>query len=100
MKRNANTKAKLSEENFSQLKQDFLSDISGIVDMEEIPPYLIINWYHTALKYVPVGSWTMAKEGSKKVPIAGVDDKRQIANCCFWGYNGWYLSSTSVNIPG
>jgi len=78
VKRKANTKAKLSVENFAQLKYNYLSDISGIVDMEEIPPYLIINWDHTALKYVPVGSWTMAKEGSKKVPIAGVDDKRQI----------------------
>jgi len=49
MKRKANTKARLSVENFLQLKHDFLSDISGIVGMEEIPPYLIINWDHTAL---------------------------------------------------
>ena len=46
--------------------------------MEEVPPCLVINWDHTALKYVPVGSWTMAKEGAKKVPLAGVDDKCQI----------------------
>ena len=26
-----------------QLKQNYLSDISGIVDVEEILPYLIIN---------------------------------------------------------
>jgi len=36
----------------------------------------------------------MAKEGSKKVPIAGVDDKRQVT-AVFWGY----LSSTLVDIP-
>ena len=65
-------------ENFTQLKYNYLSNIAGIVDVEEISPCLIINWDHTALKYVPVGSWTMAKEGSKIVPIAGVDDKRQI----------------------
>ena len=46
--------------------------------MEEIPPCIIINWDHTALKYVPVGSWTTAKEGSKMVPLAGADDKHQI----------------------
>ena len=46
--------------------------------MEEVPPCLIINRDHTALKCVPVGSWTMAKEGSKMVPLAGVDDKHQI----------------------
>ena len=27
---------------------------------------------------MPVSSWTMAKEGSKRVEITGVDDKRQI----------------------
>ena len=37
VKRKANTKAKLSVENFSQLKHDYLSDTSGIVDIEEIP---------------------------------------------------------------
>jgi len=54
-----------------------LSDIQAVVDMEEIPACLIISWGHTALKYVPVGSWTMTKEGSKTVPLAGLD-KRQI----------------------
>ena len=59
--------------------------------MEEIPPCLIINWDHTALKYVPVGSWTMAKEGSKKVPIAGVDDKRQITAVLGTTLDGFFL---------
>ena len=46
--------------------------------MEKIPPALIVNWDHTGLKYVPVSSWMMAKEGSKRVKISGIDDKRQI----------------------
>ena len=78
VKRKANTKAKITVDNFTELKCNFLSDIQAVVDMEEVPPCLVINWDHIALKYVPVGSWTMAKEGSKKVPLAGVDDKRQI----------------------
>jgi len=69
VKHKANTKAKLSVENFSQLKHNFLSDISGIVNIEEIPTYLIINWDHTALKYVPVGSWTMARKGSERYQL-------------------------------
>lgn len=79
VKRKANTKAKVIVENFAELKNDFLSDIQAVVDKEEVPPCLI-NWDHTALKYVPVGSWTMAKEGSKTVPLAGFDDKRQITH--------------------
>lgn len=46
--------------------------------LEEIPCKLVINWDQTGIHYVPVSSWTMAKEGSKRVEIAGIDDKRQI----------------------
>ena len=78
VKRKANTKAKITIENFAELRSIFLSDIQAVIEMEEVPPCLVINWDHTALKYVPVGSWTMAKEGAKKIPLAGVDDKHQI----------------------
>ena len=39
---------------------------------------MIVNWDQTAIKYIPVSNWTMAKEGSKRVEMAGIDDKRQI----------------------
>ena len=42
-----------------------LSDIQAVIEMEEVPPCRIINWDHTALKYVPVGFWTMAKDSKK-----------------------------------
>ena len=47
-------------------------------DLEEIPNCLVFNWDQTAIKYVPVAEWTMEKQESKKVKIAGLDDKRQI----------------------
>ena len=78
VKRKANTKAKVCPAGLQELKSNFLSDITAIVQLEEVPLSLVINWDHTGLKYVPVSSWTMAKEGSKKVPIAGLDDKWQI----------------------
>ena len=65
-------------ENLQALKQQYLQDIKGIVEMEEIPQELILNWDKTTIHYVPVSSWTMAKEGCKKISIAGTDDKRQI----------------------
>ena len=49
-----------------------------IVLMEEIPKAPVINWDHTGIQYMPVSSWTMAAEGSKRVEIAGINDKRQI----------------------
>ena len=39
---------------------------------------LIINWDQTGIKYIPVSEWTMEKEGSRRVEIAGLTDKRQI----------------------
>ena len=63
---------------FEERKEPFLCSISALVLMEEIPELFILNWDHTALKYVPVSCWTMAKQGAKKVSIAGIDDKHQI----------------------
>ncbi len=60
------------------LIRQFVFYIQTIVELEEIPPDLIINWDHTGIHYVPVSNWILAPEGSKRVAIAGADDKRQI----------------------
>ena len=78
VKRRASTKAKVSVDDFEELKEQFLLDIKVCVNMEDIPLDLVINWDQTGMHYVPVSSWTMAKEGSKRVEICGIDDKRQI----------------------
>ena len=78
VKRKSTTKVKVSVKDLEELKEQFLLDIKAIVDLEDIPRDLILNWDQTAINYVPVSNWTMAKQGSKKVKIAGVDDKRQI----------------------
>ncbi len=53
----------------------FLSDVVGIVHMEEIPPPLIINWDQTGLKIVPSSQWTMHEKGAKTVEAVVVSDK-------------------------
>ena len=78
VKRRASTKAKLTASNFEELKTQFIFDVKAIIEMEEIPRDLVINWDQTGIHYVPVSSWTMAKAGSQRVEIAGIDDKRQI----------------------
>ena len=78
VKRKANTKAKLAVADFIELKSQFISDIKAFKDLEEVPDYLILHWDQTALKYVPVAERTMEKQESKKVKIAGLDNKWQI----------------------
>ena len=68
----------MSVAKFESFKAHFLFDIQVITTMEDIPEGLIINWDQTGIHYVPVSNWTMAKEGSKRVEIAGADHKRQI----------------------
>ena len=78
-------------ENLAELKANFLADIKAIVQMEEVPACLVINWDHMPIKYVPVGCWTMAKEGSKKVPLAGAEDKWKITAVFGATLDGYFL---------
>ena len=53
-------KAKYSEADFAKMKREFLDEFVTIVEMEEIPPELILNWDQTGIKLVQqlVGQWT------------------------------------------
>ncbi len=78
VKRRNTTKSKVTIADFEEKKMQFLFDIKAIIEMEEIPPELVINWDHTGINYIPVSNWTMEKEGAKRVEIFGVQDKRQM----------------------
>ena len=72
------SKGKHTVTNFTQLKEAFLDDVDEAVTMEDIPVELILNWDQTGIKLVPCSSWTMEKQGEKRVEMVGVNDKRQI----------------------
>ena len=61
VKRRVSTTAKISVANFEEVKAQFLLDIKVSVEMDEIPPALVINLDQTGIHYVPAGSWTMDK---------------------------------------
>ena len=89
VKRRGSTAAKVTVENFQQLREQFLIDIKAVVEVEEIPTDLIINWDQTGINYVPTNTWTMEKEGTKRVEIIAADD-----NCCIcWNCYGRFPSS-------
>ena len=76
VKRRGNTKSKVSVEQFDELKELFLLEFDNAVEMDEFPQQLVINWDQTGINYVPVSSWTMEQEGSKRVELLGKDDIR------------------------
>jgi len=91
VKRKATTKVKISNVNFEECKAQFVYDVKAIMELEEIPDDLVINWDHTGIHYVPVSNWTMEAEGSKRVAIAGIDDKRQITAVLSVTMSGHFL---------
>ena len=64
VKRRSSSAAKVSVNNFDQLKSQFIFDVQSIVEMEKISSDMNINWDQICSKYVPVSNWTMANEGS------------------------------------
>lgn len=65
-------------ENYEQEKLKYLNKINQKMKSKNIPAELVINWDQTGINIVPVSQWTMDVEGSKRVEITGIDDKRQI----------------------
>ena len=53
VKQKSTTKVKVSVEDLKVLKEQFLLDIKGMVNLKDIPPYIILNWDQTAINYVP-----------------------------------------------
>jgi len=74
----ATTKAKVTVENFSEPKADYLLEIKQVTTVDEIPAELIINLDQTGLNIVPASDWTIAAKGAKRVEAVGNDDKRQL----------------------
>ena len=96
VKRKASSKAKVDVEKFEALKQGVLFDIKNVVSLEEIPHDLIISWDQTDINYIPIGSWTMEKEGARRVELAGKDDKRQVTAIFAGSMTGEFLPSQLI----
>ena len=69
VKHRGSTAAKITVTNFDELKEQYLLDVKAVVQIEGIPQEMIINWDQTGIKYVPVNTWTMEKEGSKRIQV-------------------------------
>ena len=75
VKHRGSTKVHVPYNLFVELKKEFLDNTKTTVVMENIPKSLIINWDQTGISFVPGPAWTMARQGSRRVEIAGLGDK-------------------------
>ena len=91
VKRKGSTSAKVVPAEFDKIRDEFLDRIKTAVADHSIPSSLIVNSDETGLKLVPQSEWTMEKEGAKKVPIKGLDDKREVTAFLSITPSGVYL---------
>ena len=96
LRKATSAKSKYTVDNFKEVKSQFLGDVVATVELEEIPAQLILNWDQTGIKIIPTSSWTMEKEGSKRIEVVGVDDYCSV----LWYTTGWGLPSSSTNLQG
>ena len=52
-------KSKYAIADFDRLKTEFLEDVVAMVEIEEIPLELILDWDQTGIRIVPSNTWTM-----------------------------------------
>ena len=104
-------KPEIPDQAVKKAKLLFQHQIVSIVEDDEIPESLIMNFDQTPLKYAPVSNGTFAKKGSKHIPITGGAFKESITatfGITYWGkflpmqliYKGkTQRSFPSVNFP-
>ena len=71
-------KSEIPDQAVKEAKLLFQHQIVSIVEDDEIPESLIMNFDQTPLKYAPVSNSTLAKKGSKHIPITGGAFKESI----------------------
>ena len=64
----------MNVEHFEEVTRQFLSEITNVVTLAEIPFDLVINFDQTGIKYIPVSSQTKEVQGTKHVEVAGKVD--------------------------
>ena len=94
VKRRATTKAnkQLCEEKFQKVKRSYLNQIASIVHIHNIPAELVMNLDQTGINLVPAGNWTTAPQGSRRVALAGVGNKRQVTATFACTLSGAFLN--------
>ena len=69
------SKCKVSNEEFGQVKNRFLSQIQGMIRAHQIPPELILNWDQSDIRLLPSSNWTWRNRDQKEWQL---NDKLQI----------------------
>ena len=81
---------------FGRCRKTFLTEFVKKVALNDTPAELIFNWDQTGVNLVPGAKWMMDRKGKKRVAIAGLQDKRQIAAVMCSSFEGEFLPSQLI----
>ena len=84
-------KSEITDQAAKEAKLLFQHQTVSIVEDDEIPESLIMNFYQTPLKYAHVSNSTLAKKRSKHIPIMGGAFKESITVTFGITYSGKFL---------
>ena len=87
----------MTVENFDEFKKLSLLDIRNIVQMDEVPAQVIINWDQTGISYLPASNWTVEQVGSNQIQIIGKDGKQQLTAVFGCSHPSWYIKEKRTN---
>lgn len=96
VKRKGTKTARKVPENFEEIKRDFVKHIHDLKEQYDVTMDMIVNLDETGAKFVPVSEWTMAAKGSTQVPIASLDDKREMTVLITISADGHLLPTTMI----
>ena len=85
------TKQQVTGEAYQHMKVQYLDQIAGMVKAHQIPSQLVINWDQTPVDVAPSINWSMAEEGSRRVSVAALNDKRQVTSTLAVTMDGQFL---------
>ena len=79
VRRKGTKEARKRPPDFEEIKENFQKRIREVLKANKIKDdAMIINWDQTGSKFIPCSEWTLEVQGSKQVPIKGLDDKREM----------------------
>ena len=94
VRRAATTQAKrqVTSEKYQHVRAQYLREIAGMVAVHKIPSQLVINWDQTPVDVAPsINDPCMAQEGSRRVGVAALHDKRQVTSTLAVTLDGQFL---------
>ena len=100
VKRRATTKHVPNLHNFDDLRDQYLLDIKAVVQLEEIPDSLIINWDQTGVNYVPVSESEDNVQGRIEEGGGCWSERQETDHSCFWWKHEWRLPTCAISLPG